>query len=51
MTVKDAAMLLGCTVQWVRMLIKDGSLSARRHGRDWVVSKASVDKYLAKKAK
>lgn len=51
MTVKEVSELLGMTVQGVRYLIKTGKLSAKMHGRDWVVSKASVDKYLAKKAK
>lgn len=51
MTVKEAAQYAGCSEQWIRKLIAENKLSAKRHGAAWVVSKASVDKYLAKKAK
>lgn len=50
MTSKEAAAFIGCTEQWVRKLILEGKLSAKRHGNAWVVSKASVEKFAAKKA-
>lgn len=51
MTVKDAAEYLGCSEQWVRKLISENKLSARLHGRAWVVSKASLDRHIAKRNK
>ena len=47
LTTKDAAELLGYTVQHVRRLIREGRLQGRRLGRDWIVDKESVDRYVA----
>lgn len=45
MLVKEVADLIGKSDSWVRRLIKDGVLSAKKVGRDWVVSKDSLRRY------
>ena len=47
LTTKAAAELLGYTVQHVRRLIRDGRLRGARLGRDWLVERESVDRYVA----
>lgn len=42
----EAAEALGGTRQWVYKLIKRGELEAERIGRDWRVTRESVEKYL-----
>lgn len=52
MTVQEVAELLGVSGSYVCRLIKLEKLKAKRYGNlSWVISKASVDKYLTKKAK
>ena len=51
MTTQEVAGLLGVSSSFVCRLAKLGVLKATRYGRSWVISKASVDKYMAKKAK
>jgi excisionase family DNA binding protein len=45
MTLKEAAEVLGTSPDNLRMAIKRGSLKANKHGRDWFVTPASVEKY------
>jgi excisionase family DNA binding protein len=45
MTLKEAAELLGVTPDNLRGAIKRGTLKANKHGRDWFVTPASVEKY------
>lgn len=45
MTLKEAADLLGVTPDNLRGAIARGSLKAIKHGRDWWVSKAEVERY------
>ena len=45
----EVAEKLGGTRQWIHKLIKRGELEAEKIGRDWRVSKKSVERYLAKK--
>jgi len=47
-TVETAAKL-GGSRPWIYQLIKRGELEAEKIGRDWRVSKKSVERYLAKK--
>lgn len=47
LTSRQAADLLGYTVQHVRRLVRSGTLRGIKHGRDWVVEKTSVEQYLA----
>ena len=47
LTTRDAADLLGYTVQHVRRLIREGRLLGSRFGRDWLVDKESVARYVA----
>jgi len=47
LTTKDAAERLGYTVQHVRRLIREGRLRGSRVGRDWLVARDSVDRYVA----
>lgn len=51
MTIDEAAKFIGVSGSYVRKLIAEKRISAKKHGWAWVVSKASVDKYMAKKAK
>lgn len=51
MTIEEAAALIGVSGSYVRKLISDKKISAKKHGWVWIVSRASVDKYMAKKAK
>lgn len=47
LTTRDAAKLLGYTVQHVRRLIREGRILGTRLGRDWLVDRESVRRYLA----
>ena len=47
----EAAVKLGGTRPWIYKLIDRGELEAEKIGRDWRVSKDSVEKYLAGKGK
>lgn len=44
MTTAEAAAALGVTTGRIRQLILDGQLDAKKVGRDWNVSKRSVDR-------
>jgi excisionase family DNA binding protein len=45
MTLTEAAAILGTTPDNLRGAIARGSLKAVKHGRDWWVSKAEVERY------
>ena len=45
MTLREAAALLGTTPDNLRGAIKRGAMKAEKHGRDWWVSKAEVERY------
>jgi excisionase family DNA binding protein len=47
-TTTEAAEILGRTRQWIWQLCKTGELSAVKKGRDWLITRASVE---AKKKK
>ena len=42
LTVKEASVLLGCTEQYIRKLIRAGSIPASRHGSSWVVPEETL---------
>jgi excisionase family DNA binding protein len=44
-TLKEAAALLGTTPDNLRGAIARGALKAVKHGRDWWVSPAEVERY------
>jgi excisionase family DNA binding protein len=46
---KEAAKILGYTVQHLRLLIRQGQIEATKFGRDWLISRESLAKYRAKK--
>jgi excisionase family DNA binding protein len=46
-TSADAARQLGYTVQHVRRLVRQGTLSGVKMGRDWVVQQSSVQELMA----
>lgn len=48
-TTHEAAEKLGYRVQHVRRLLHGGKLKGQKVGRDWVVVRESVDRYLASK--
>jgi excisionase family DNA binding protein len=45
MTLKEAAAILGVTPDNLRGAIARGSLTAKKLGRDWFVTKADVELY------
>ena len=45
MTLKEAADRLGVTPDNLRGAIKRGALRAEKHGRDWWVTDAEVERY------
>ena len=46
----EAADELSYTVQHVRRLVREGRLTGYKIGRDWLVSRESVQAYLTSKA-
>lgn len=48
-TVYQAAQLLGHSMQYTRLLIRQGKLIGNKIGRDWVISRTSVAEYNAHK--
>jgi len=44
---KQAAKIVGCTVQHLRLCIRKGSLIATRVGRDWILDRSSVESFAA----
>jgi excisionase family DNA binding protein len=45
MTLNEAAARLGVTAAYLRQAIARGSLKAEKHGRDWWVTEAEVERY------
>lgn len=45
LTLREAAALLGLDPSTLRRQIAAGRLAARRHGRDWFVSRREVARY------
>ena len=48
-TSQEAASILGFTVQWVVKLVKAGKLYGYKMGRDWVISRESVEEFKARR--
>lgn len=44
MTTGDAADLFGCSVQHLRLLIRNDCVQGVKHGRDWLVERASIER-------
>lgn len=44
---KQAAKIVGCTVQHLRLCIRKGSLKATRVGRDWILDRGLVENFAA----
>ena len=47
---KDAATIVGVTARRIRYMAESGRLIAVKLGRDWLISRASVEAYLASRA-
>lgn len=47
---KEAAKQLRVTMGWITQLINDGRLEGQKVGRDWVVSRTSLEAFKPKKA-
>ena len=45
MTLSQAAVRLEMTMAGLRMAIRRGALKAEKHGRDWWVTEAEVERY------
>ena len=48
MTTKEAAEKLGFHVRSIPKMLRDNILEGERFGRDWLVSRKSIDEYLKK---
>lgn len=48
MTTKEAAEILGFHVRSIPKMLRDNILEGERFGRDWLVSRKSVQEYLEK---
>jgi excisionase family DNA binding protein len=44
--IEDAAVYTGFTTRHIRLLLKRGKIKGKKIGRDWVTTKAEIDKYL-----
>ena len=44
-TIPEAARMLGLAPATLRLQIKLGKLAATRHGRDWAVTPAEIERY------
>ena len=47
MTLSEAAKLLGCSADYLRVAANRGSLKAEKFGRDWLVTPAEVERYAS----
>jgi excisionase family DNA binding protein len=47
LTAREAARRLGCSVQYVRRLLRSGRLRGSKVGRDWVVEEDEVARWSA----
>ena len=45
-SVKVAAFQSGCNVQYLRRLLRDGSLSGMKLGQTWLIDKRTFETYL-----
>lgn len=45
MTIKEAAEALGLSAQTIRNQVTAGRLAATKHGRDWWLTPAEVERY------
>ena len=45
----EAARVMGCTVQHVRLLIRKGEIGGEKIGRDWLADRASVEAYTERR--
>jgi excisionase family DNA binding protein len=50
LTAREAARRLGCSVQYVRRLLRSGRLRGSKVGRDWVVEEADVTRWSVARA-
>ncbi len=47
---KEAARLLGYTLQHTRLLIRTGQLKAIKFGRDWMIERKSIADFSAQRS-
>jgi excisionase family DNA binding protein len=43
---KELAALAGVSASYIRKIIKEGKLPAKKKGRDWLISKRDGDRWL-----
>jgi len=46
-TTTQAANISGYHIEYIRRLIRSGQISAQKWGREWMVSRKSLQEYLA----
>ena len=44
--IEDAVVYTGFTTRHIRLLLKRGKIKGKKIGRDWVTTKAEIDKHL-----
>ncbi len=48
LTTEDAAHLTGYNLEYIRRLVRTKKVQAKKWGRDWMVSQASLTAYMEK---
>ena len=44
-TTSEAAEIIGCVDSRVRQLLREGTITGKRMGRDWLVDRKSAERY------
>lgn len=47
LTAPEAAVRLGCSVQYVRRLLRSSKLHGRKMGRDWLLEESEIEQLVA----
>lgn len=46
MTVQELAEKIGVSIQYIRWVIRQGQIKARKHGNCWLIDKKSADAFV-----
>jgi excisionase family DNA binding protein len=49
--IEEASVYTGFTTRHIRLLLNRGKIKGKKIGRDWVTTKAEIDKYLSQDRK
>jgi len=50
-TTTEAANISGFHIEYIRRLVRGGTIVAKKWGREWMVKRSSFDEYLASEKK